>query len=220
MKDSVPPALASSIMHDPLKFQKVCSWWVPRELKNRGKINWMGLSLQHLLQDADGEYMLNRTVTRNESWVLHYQPKSKHASVQSQHPSSPFLRECCWPIFRSVAKMLILHYTVKFYWSFGMQLTGNIYANWQERSYFIMTMPAPIQPEQSGREFKIYSGNFLKNIRLTARTWPLLTSTVWSVKNTTLVANISLMTKRLEQRCRSGRDNSQNTSMLQVLMRW
>jgi hypothetical protein len=32
-----------------------------------------------------------------------------------------------------------------------------------------------IQPEQPRREFKNYSGNFL-NIRLIARTWPLVTS--------------------------------------------
>jgi hypothetical protein len=31
--------LAYSIMHDHLKFQKVCVWWVPTELKDRGKIN-------------------------------------------------------------------------------------------------------------------------------------------------------------------------------------
>jgi hypothetical protein len=33
----------------------------------------------------------------------------------------------------------------------------------------------PIQPEQPRREFKNCSGNFL-NFRLTARTWPLVTS--------------------------------------------
>jgi hypothetical protein len=37
----------------------------------------MGLSL-HLLQYADeGEDMFNRTVTGDESWMHHYQPKSK-----------------------------------------------------------------------------------------------------------------------------------------------
>jgi hypothetical protein len=41
--------LAYSIMDDHLEFRKVCSWWVPRELKDRDKINWMSLSLHHLL---------------------------------------------------------------------------------------------------------------------------------------------------------------------------
>jgi hypothetical protein len=34
------------------------------------------------------------------------------------------------------------------------------------------------------------------------------------------VANISLMTKRLKQRCGSGSDNSQKTSMLRILTHW
>jgi hypothetical protein len=59
MADSVATALgcfcglAYSIMHDHLKFRKAWGWWVPRELKDPEKINWMGLSLQYLLQYAD-----------------------------------------------------------------------------------------------------------------------------------------------------------------------
>jgi hypothetical protein len=37
----------------------------------------------------EGEDMLNMIVTGDESWVHHYQPESKHASVQWKHPSSP-----------------------------------------------------------------------------------------------------------------------------------
>jgi hypothetical protein len=77
-------------MHDCLKFRKVCTLWVPRELNDREKMkNRMGLSLQHLLRFADkGEDMLNRTVTEDESWVHHYQPKSKRAAIQLEHPNS------------------------------------------------------------------------------------------------------------------------------------
>jgi protein involved in ribonucleotide reduction len=47
-------------------------------------------SLQHYLQYADkGEDMLNRIVTGDKSWVHHYQPESKHASMQWKHPSLP-----------------------------------------------------------------------------------------------------------------------------------
>jgi hypothetical protein len=70
-------------MNDHLKFRKVCAPWVPRELKDREKMNRMGLSLQHLLRYADeGEDMLNKIVTEDESWVHHYQSESKCASVQ------------------------------------------------------------------------------------------------------------------------------------------
>jgi hypothetical protein len=58
-------------------------WWVPWKLKDRVKMHQMGLSLQHLLWHADeGEDMLNRIVTGDESWVHHYQPESKYASLQ------------------------------------------------------------------------------------------------------------------------------------------
>jgi hypothetical protein len=90
--DSVATALgrshgmAYSIMHDRLKFRKGCARWLRRELKDRQQMNRMDLSLQHLLRYADeGEDMLNRIVTGDESWVHHYQPESKRASV---HPSS------------------------------------------------------------------------------------------------------------------------------------
>jgi hypothetical protein len=79
--------LAYSIMHDRLKCRKVRTRWVPRELKGREQMNRMGLSLQHLLRYADeGEDMLNRIVTGDESWVHHYQPELERASMQWKHP--------------------------------------------------------------------------------------------------------------------------------------
>jgi hypothetical protein len=54
----------------------------------------MDLSLQQLLRFADeGEDMLNRIVTGDESWAHHHQPESKRASVQWKHPSSPSFSE-------------------------------------------------------------------------------------------------------------------------------
>jgi hypothetical protein len=41
----------------------------------------MGLSLQHL--------QLSRIVTGDESWVNHYEPETKRASMQWKHPASP-----------------------------------------------------------------------------------------------------------------------------------
>jgi histone-lysine N-methyltransferase SETMAR len=63
---------------------------VPRELNDREKLkNRTGLYLQYLLRYEDeGEDMLNRIVTGNKSWLHHYQPESKHASVQWKHPTS------------------------------------------------------------------------------------------------------------------------------------
>jgi hypothetical protein len=51
-------------------------------------MNQMGLSLQHLLRYADeGEDMLKRIITGDESWMHYYQPESKSASMQLKHPS-------------------------------------------------------------------------------------------------------------------------------------
>jgi transposase len=70
--------LAYSKMHDRSKFRG----WVPRELKDREKINQMSLPLQHLLRYAnEGEDMLNGIVTGDEAWVHHYQRESKRSSV-------------------------------------------------------------------------------------------------------------------------------------------
>jgi histone-lysine N-methyltransferase SETMAR len=52
----------------------------------------MDLSL-HLLRYADeGEDMLNRIFTGDESWVHHYKPDSKCASVEWKYPSSPSVK--------------------------------------------------------------------------------------------------------------------------------
>jgi hypothetical protein len=65
-------------MHNRLKFLKV-----PRELKDCDEMNRMDLSLQHPLRYADeGEDMLNRIVTGDESWVHHYKRESKRTSMQ------------------------------------------------------------------------------------------------------------------------------------------
>jgi hypothetical protein len=53
-------------------------------------MNRMGLSLQHLLQYADEEDILNKTVTADESWVPRYQPKSKRAPMQWKLPQFTF----------------------------------------------------------------------------------------------------------------------------------
>jgi hypothetical protein len=78
--------LAYNIMHDRLKFHKAYSRWVPRDLKNRKKMNLIGLSLQHLLRYADGgEDMLKRIVTGDQLWLHNHQPESKRDSMQRKN---------------------------------------------------------------------------------------------------------------------------------------
>jgi biotin-(acetyl-CoA carboxylase) ligase len=55
------------------------------------KMNRIGLSAQHLRDlrhTIEREDILNRIVTEDESWVHHYQTKSKRASMQRKYSSS------------------------------------------------------------------------------------------------------------------------------------
>jgi hypothetical protein len=163
--------------------------WVPRELNDRGKINRMGTSLQHLLRYADeGEEdtsMLNRIVTGDETWENHYQPEYKETS---QFTSS-FNENFKVTSTRSAGKVMLI-----VFW----ESRGVLLAHFQKRGENVnsesycevllklrgairrkrpgqLAMPDPIELEQSRREFKNYRGNFF-NIRLTVRSWPLNTS--------------------------------------------
>jgi hypothetical protein len=153
------------------------------------------MSLQHLLRYADEEDMLNRIVTGDELWVHHDQLESKHASMQWNHPSSPSAKK--FKVMPSAGKVML-----SIFWDSQRVLLVNFQKhgeNVNSASYcevFLKLQDTigrkhlghlargvllhhddadPIQPKQSRREFKNYSGEFL-NICLTAWTWPLVTS--------------------------------------------
>jgi hypothetical protein len=112
--DSVATALGCShglsyrIMHCCLKFRKVCTRSVPRELMDREAMNRVVLSMQHLSRHADkGEYMLNRAVTGDESWAHHYQPESKRASIQWKYSCSPSTKSSKFKVTPSVGKVML-----------------------------------------------------------------------------------------------------------------
>jgi hypothetical protein len=49
--------------------------------------------------------MLHRIVTGDESWVHHYQPESKRASVQCKYPSSPSAKK--FKVMPSAGKVML-----------------------------------------------------------------------------------------------------------------
>jgi hypothetical protein len=137
----------------------------------------MGLSLQNLLWYADeGEDMVNRIVTEDESWVhhpsqimfqcngnipVHLQPTNSKFKV------TPSAGKVMLTMFWDSQGVLLSHFQkhgenvnsasyCEVLLSFWMQFTENVQANWQEGYCFSMTVQDPMQSEQPRREFKNY----------------------------------------------------------------
>jgi hypothetical protein len=80
------------VQHNAWLFEVLerCAQWVPIELKVREKNEVNGPVLAPSLTVCRWRKdVLNRSVAGNESWVHHYQPESKCASLQWKHTSSP-----------------------------------------------------------------------------------------------------------------------------------
>jgi hypothetical protein len=198
----------------------------------------MGLSLEHLLWYTDeGEDILNRTVTGDESWVHHYsyQPESKSASMQWKHPSSLSAKK--FKVTPSAGKIIL---TV--FWD----SQGLLLAHFQKRGEKVNSasyckVPLKLRdaicrnrPGQLARGVLLHHDNARphtarvnpeENSRTTFRTSrtsalqpglgpPVMWFHLFGPLKNTLVANVSLMTKRLKRRCGSGCDNTQK--MLRV----
>jgi len=78
------------IVRNHLEFRKVSARWVPKQLKPEQQAMRMMTSLDNLQRyKTEGEAMLERIVTGDETWVHHYQPETKQASRQWKHKESP-----------------------------------------------------------------------------------------------------------------------------------
>ena len=72
-----------TIIHDRLGLRKLSARWVPRLLTYEHKKNRMGAALSFLSSyQAEGEQLLQRVVTGDETWVYHYTPESKRSSME------------------------------------------------------------------------------------------------------------------------------------------
>jgi transposase len=79
-----------SVLHDELKYRKVCSRWVPKQLTEDHKQKHVGICTQFLHQyEREGEDLLERIVMEDETWVHRFETKSKQQSMQCKHTSSP-----------------------------------------------------------------------------------------------------------------------------------
>jgi histone-lysine N-methyltransferase SETMAR len=76
-------------MVESLGYQKNCACWVPRLLTEDDKLQRKNTLSQHLERyRTEGDFLLN-IVTGDESWFHHFQPETKHHSMEWRHPTSP-----------------------------------------------------------------------------------------------------------------------------------
>ncbi|XP_033609027.1 histone-lysine N-methyltransferase SETMAR-like [Cryptotermes secundus] len=79
-----------NIIRDFSGYHKVSCPWVPKLLDDLNKAKRMMMSLPHLQHYfKEGEWFLDLIVTGDETWVLHFTPKSKQQSMVWKHPGSP-----------------------------------------------------------------------------------------------------------------------------------
>ena len=85
---------AYSLIHNSLKFCKVCARWVPKELTEERKRKCLDVCSQDLARyREEGDNFLQQIVTGDETWIHHYEPESTRQSVEWKHPSFPVAKK-------------------------------------------------------------------------------------------------------------------------------
>ena len=74
---------------DTLGYSKVCARWVPRQLTEVHKQFRLEACSEFLEYCQSDKTFLHRIVTGDETWVHHFEPESKRASMEWRHPTSP-----------------------------------------------------------------------------------------------------------------------------------
>ena len=74
---------------DILGYSKVCARWVPRQLTEAHKQFRLEACSELLEYCHSDKTFLQRIVTGDETWVHHFEPESKRASMEWRHPTSP-----------------------------------------------------------------------------------------------------------------------------------
>ncbi|KFM63570.1 Histone-lysine N-methyltransferase SETMAR, partial [Stegodyphus mimosarum] len=77
------------IVTDKLRYSKVRARWVPRVLSAEHKATRMMCSLTFLQRyHSDGQHFIDRIVTGDETWLHHFTPISKRATMEWKHAGS------------------------------------------------------------------------------------------------------------------------------------
>ena len=78
---------------DALGYSKVCARWVPRQLTETHKQSHLEACSELLEYCHSDKTFLQRIVTGDETWVYHFEPESKKASMEWRHLTSPRLKK-------------------------------------------------------------------------------------------------------------------------------
>ena len=175
------------IMHEQLKFRKVCAQWTPCRLSEEEKMFRMGLYLQHLnWSTEEGEDFMARIVMGDESWVHHFQLESKRCSMEWNHSTSPTkkslrqfhqpTRLCptCFGKFHPhgenvnaisycrnsslTVRMWMPHHTAPLCGNSDSLFTASDLDHWQREWFFWMTKHALTQQEKHRNCYKHFIG--------------------------------------------------------------
>lgn len=79
-----------SILTEELGYRKVCARWVPRLLTAEQKLNRLQVCERLLARfREEGDPFLTHIITCDETWVHHYTPESKQASMEWRKKGEP-----------------------------------------------------------------------------------------------------------------------------------
>lgn len=88
------PEISRTVLYEivsgELGYKKISARWVPRLLSEEHKTKRMGAALTFLSRyHQDGDELLNRIVTGDETWISHITPETKRQSMEWHHSNSP-----------------------------------------------------------------------------------------------------------------------------------
>lgn len=128
----------STILHDRLGLSKISARWVPKMLSLDNKRNRVACATELLARyNADHTAFEQRFITGDETWLYHYDPETKQASMEWRRPNEPVPRK--FKAQKSAGKVMgiffwdsqgIVHLE---YLAHGATVTGQFYAQVLDR---------------------------------------------------------------------------------------
>lgn len=125
---------AVSIIHNDLHMNKVSARWIPRLLSPLQKQTRSQCSREMIdLCNEDEDNFFSRLVTVDESWIHHFDPETKQASMQWKHATSPPPKKA--RVQPSAGKVMLTVFwdergvLLTDYLQAGTSITGRYYSN-------------------------------------------------------------------------------------------